>query len=465
MIRIALGLELRNLLRSPLRLLVLALILGAGAFVVVQGQQDVDRWREAIASGQVAQEESLSEARGYFEAGEKGPADRSWIDLSQPRWQDYYAATRIARTPAPLAGIAFASAESGAVTVRINKWTDPLLAEGNRIENPALAVTGGLDLVAVLALLLPLLILSLGIEIGGYERATGVMPLVRMQSGHDRSWIWARCIAVGAITAAAGLLLVLFAAIWAVADLGSVMSLALMVLAYVGFWTALLGAVAILARNPSQSAVALGTGWILLCVLVPSLGTERSAALAADDFALDLTVQARDAGAATSDLSEDELYQAVFARFPGLENQAPEPRSSGVRAASDGMRVVSLEDRIRNREERGKAHRDLVSVMSLASPTLAFSQALENLAGRGPAAAQVFRTAVADAIAERIERTIAAAWSGEAMDLDDFEDLVSASPTRVQPPATSWFAGLLTLVVWAVALVGGATFFARRLGR
>lgn len=463
MIRVALGLELRNLLRSPLRLLVLLLVLGAGSFVIAQGQQDVKRWQEAIAAGQAAQEESLAEARGYFAEGKKGPADRSWVDLTQPHWQDYYAATRFARLPAPLAGIAFASAESGAVTVRLNRFADPLLAEGNRIENPALAVTGGLDLVAVLALLLPLLIMALGVEIGGYERAAGVLPLVRMQSGHDRSWIWARCVAVGVIAASAGLLLTAMATLLAGASPVSALPLALLVLAYVVFWTALLGAVAVLARNPSQGAVALGAAWILLCVLIPSLGSERSAALAADDFALDLTVQARDAGAATAQLKEDELYEALFARFPALAKQAPEPRSSGVRAAAGGMGIISLEKRMRSREKRGEAHRKLVTTMSLASPTLSFSHALEGLAGRGPDAARAFRFAVADAVAGRVERTIAGTWSGAPLDVEDFEALVAASPTSFETPSTAWGASLATLVAWTLALLGGATFWARRL--
>lgn len=465
MIRPALGLEVRNLLRSPLRLLVLLLVLGTGVFVILQGQQDVQRWQEAIEAGQSAQDESLNEARGYFAAGEKGPADRSWIDLSQPRWQDYYGAVRIARTPEPLAGIAFASAESGAVTMRVNRWADPLVAAGNRIENPALAVSGGLDLVAVLALLLPLLIMSMGVEIGGYERATGLLPLVRMQSGHDRSWIWARCVAVGLITAAVGLALIALTVALTNATLADVVPLTLLVNAYVAFWTALLGGVAILARNPSQGAVALGTGWILLCVLIPSLGSERSAAIAADDFALDLTVEARDEGSASRELGENELYDAVFARFPGLVDKAPEKRSSGVRAAHDGMRVVSMEERMQSRDERGALHRNLVSAVSLASPTLAFSHALEDLAGRGPAAAQTFRAAVADAVAVRIESLIAATWSGQPLAEEDFEAMIAASATRVESPPSAWATSLPTLLAWAVALIGGATLLARKLNR
>ncbi|MEM7202921.1 MAG: DUF3526 domain-containing protein [Planctomycetota bacterium] len=462
MIRAAVGLELRNLLRSPLRLIVLALVLGAGCFVVVQGQEDVDRWQEAIETGQTEAEESLAEVRGYFAAGEPGPADRSWVDLTQPRWQDYYAATRLARTPAPLAGIAFASAEAGAVTMRLTRSSDPLLATGNKIENPALAAAGGLDLVTVLTLLIPLLVLALGLEIGGYERAAGVLPLVRVQSGRDRAWIWARCLAVGLIAAAAGLVLTLLAAFVAGAGLGDVLPLALLVLAYVAAWTALLGAVALVAHNPSHGAVALGAAWIVLCVLIPAIAVERAAALAADDFALDLTVEARDAGAALAALDDEALYAGLWARFPALQEQTPERRETGRRAAREGMRIVGLEQRMAQREQRAQAQADLVAGTSLASPAVAFTHAVERLAGRGPEATRAFRHAIAAAAAERMQLYIAASWSGATLDAEDFERLVAATPDSVAPPPSAWWRELLILVTWTLGLVGLATFLSRR---
>ena len=275
-------------------------------------------WQEAIETGRQAEEKALTEARGYFEAGETGPADRSWVNLTQPRWQDSYAATRVAREAAPLAGIAFASAEAGAVTMRLSRSADPLLASANKIENPALAAAGGLDLVAVFALLLPLLILAMGLEIGGYERATGVLPLLVVQSGRARAWLWARSLAVGVIAAVAGLLLCIAATLWMGAGLPSALPLAALVLAYVAVWTTLLGGVAQLARNASHGAVTLGAMWILLCVLIPSISAERSAALAADDFAVDLTVEARDAGADVATLEDAELYRRLLARYPAL---------------------------------------------------------------------------------------------------------------------------------------------------
>jgi ABC-2 type transport system permease protein len=461
----ALQLEMRNLLRSPLRFITLFLVLGAGVFVLVQGQQDIVHWKNTISEGEKAQEASIAEARGYLSVGEKGPADRSWVDLRQAHWQDYYAANRMARIPAPLAGIAFASAESGAATVRINRFADPLLAQGNKIENPALAAAGGLDLVTVLALLLPLLILALGIEVGGYERATGLLPLIRVQSGRDRSWIWARSIAVGLIAAVVGIWLSLLAIAIGGADSASGLVLLLLVLGYVAVWTTLLGVIAQISKNPSHGAVALGAAWIVICVLIPSIGVERSASLAADDFALDLTVEARDEVAEAFQIQDKELFESLLNRFPSLTEYVPEDRRSARRSAIDGLSIIALEDRMLTRQLRGKDYRELVARISLLTPSVAFTRALERLAGRGPEAAWNFRSAVVDAVANRMERAIAAEWQGKPLGAQDFEELVAATPAAVTPLPLSWTKEFILLIAWAIALLLCGTVVARRLGR
>ncbi|HBF23529.1 MAG TPA: hypothetical protein DDW23_06930 [Planctomycetes bacterium] len=465
MIRIALGLELRNLARSPLRVLVLALVVAVGGVVTIQGQNDVDRWNRAIEEGVIAQNNALAEARAWFSEGENRQQDRPWIDLRQAHWQDIFAATRIVRAPEPLAGIAFASAEAGAITMRLNRFADPLVAQGDKIENPALAAAGGLDLVTVLSLLIPLLVLALGVEVGGYERASGLLPLVQVQTGRDRSWIWARCFAIGLIVATVALVLCTLATAAAGAGPQDALPLYALALVYVGIWTAILAVVGIVSRNPSHGAVGLGSAWIFLCVLVPSLGVERSAALAADDFALDLTIEARDSRNDAYEMNEDELYALVYDRWPALRDKEPRPRRAGILHARDGVRIVGLESRLRQRVDQGQAHRQLVESMLFASPALVFTHALERLAGRSPASAQAFREAAVDAVANRTELVIGANWSQKALGNDDFETLVKSSPRVAPMPIAAWHKDLLVLVLWLLLLAGLANLLPRRMSQ
>jgi len=457
----ALGLELRALVRSPSRLVALLLTLGTGIFVIVQGQRDVERWQEAIEAARAKQEESRDEALALLGSGQVGPEGRPWVDLTKPLWQDWYAATRLVREPAPLAGIAFASLETDAVAVRISRFADPLLAQGAEIENPELEAAGGLDLVTVLALLLPLMILAMGVEVGGHERASGILPLIRVQSGRDRRWLCARCIAVGSLGGTTGLVLVAAACIGGAADLGTSTVFAALVLAYVALWTALLAAVALVARHPSQAAIALGTVWIALCVLVPAMGVERAAALAADDFALDLTLEARDAGDTFAELDDEAVFASLLRRFPGLKEHLPEERPDVSFVEREGLALVALEERMDRREDLGEAQVDLVERMSIASPAVAFTHALEAMAGRGPRAAQEHRRAVVAAVADRVERHVAGTWSSASLGAEDFEELLASTPERVESRASSPGRELAILVAWTLALATMAGFLSR----
>lgn len=461
MIRAALQLELTTLVRSPLRLTVLVLTLATGLFVIVQGERDVQRWQAAIDAGREKQEHSADEARALLDSGQLSPEDRPWIDLSEPLWQDWYASTRMARSPAPLAGIAFASLETAPVAVRISRLTDPFLAQGAEIENPELEAAGGLDLVTVLALLIPLLILAIGVELGGHERASGILPLIRVQSGRDRGWLLARCGAVGLLGAAVGLLLVAIASMVMSAGLGTSFVFGGLVLGYVVLWTTLLAAVALVTRNPSQQAVALGTLWIVLCILLPAVGVERSAALAAEDFALDLTVDARAEDEQLHGLEAEAVHAALFERFPELEELLPEGPPSVSYVEREGLGVIAMEERLDRREQRAEAQARLVGAMSFASPAVAFTRALEELAGRGPGAAREHRRAVVDAVAARVERHIGGTWASRTLDADDFEDLLASTPEEIPARTQRPTRELLILVAWTLALAALAGFLSR----
>ena len=106
MLKLAAAFELRALGRGGPGAWALLAFLAVGALALVVGQRHVSHWEGAVVAAEEAAATSMEQARDHLEAGESGPEDRPWVDLAQPMWQDAYAATRIARLPRPLAGIA-----------------------------------------------------------------------------------------------------------------------------------------------------------------------------------------------------------------------------------------------------------------------------------------------------------------------------------------------------------------------
>ena len=62
----------------------------------------------------------------------------------------------------------------------------------------------------------------------------------------------------------------------------------------------------------------------------------------------------------------------------------------------------------------------------------------------------------------RVERFIAGSWSGAPLGVEDFEELVKASPTQVGAPDPGWGAEFCVLRLWGILLGGGGMVLANR---
>ena len=117
--------ELREILRSPARMIALGVLFAASVSAIVAGQRFHDQWQETVMAARAQERELSDEARSWLKNGEKGPADRPWVDISEPLWQDWYAGTRVVREPLPLAGVAFGAVDDSPVVIRVNRLSDP----------------------------------------------------------------------------------------------------------------------------------------------------------------------------------------------------------------------------------------------------------------------------------------------------------------------------------------------------
>ena len=263
-----------------------------GLMAIAMGASHVATWQASVVTAEQAQQESIDEARGYFALGKSGPDDRSWVDLSESRWQNEYAGTRVIRRPGVLAGIAAGSVDPAPVAVQLGSRTDPLSVTGYRIENPEI-VSRSVDLVFVLTMLTPLLVGVLGLGLGSREREAGIDRLVTVQAGAVRGWLVARGVAITVLVGAAVAGLCVAAAL--VGGAGWIEGVALLTLglAYTGLWGGLLLVVAAHARTVRVAAFEFGAIWTVLCVLLPAAAAEVGVGRIGADFAIEQTLDAR----------------------------------------------------------------------------------------------------------------------------------------------------------------------------
>lgn len=459
MLKLALAFELRQLLRSPSSILAVIAFLAIGALAILVGQKTVTQWESAIDAASAAQAEAVAEAREYLAAGEQGPADRPWIDLSQPRWQDWYSGTRVARQPGPLAAVAAGTADSAPVVFRVSRLADPISPGGYRIENPEVT-DGTIDLVLVLSLLLPLLIASLGLDIGSRERESGLDRLIAVQAGTVNRWLASRTLAATLITGLTAVLLCLVASLSGGADAYTTAAFILLALLYSSLWGGLLLIVASRARNVRNAAFAFGGLWTLLCVLIPSLSAEIAIDRVVTDYAASETLEAREVRYAAHEEDLSDVLPMVYDAYPELTRApaaADKPLDPMVaRYALDVGIFDSIKERHTARESQERQAVSLAERAAFFSPTVAIALALERLAGVGPEAASSYRNHLLAAVDDRLRWVVDRAWQKRSLEAQDFEALIAnqtpafkAEPTGLALPTT-------VLLIWAVVawLVG-----------
>ena len=316
MLKLALGFEIRALLRSRAGAAALVAYVAIGALAIGLGERHTAGWREALETAQAAQETSIAEAQELLASG-SGPPDRPWIDLTQPAWQDRFAGTRTAREPGALAGVAAGSVDPAPVVFHVHGRADPLSAGGHRIENPELAA-GSVDLVFVLSMLTPLLVGVLGLGIGGREREERIDRLIVVQAGEARSWLLARMLAVTAIASAAAGALSLAAGLVGGASAAEIGTLLALTLSYTALWGGLLLALNANARSIRAGAFTFGALWTVLCVLLPTAAAELGLGRVQADFALSDTLGAREQTYSTYEQEVDDLIEVFYGHYPEL---------------------------------------------------------------------------------------------------------------------------------------------------
>ena len=448
--------ELAGVRRSPARLVALAIFFAASALAMLAGQRFVDDWSASLEDARQLQAESSRTVHGWYAEGATGPEDRPWVDVTEPRWQDWYAGTRLGREPAPLAGIATGSLDDSPRVARVHRLANPFQEEGTKIENPELGRTAAVDLIFVLAVLVPLLVGVLGMGCGAYERETGLVRLIAVQRGRASSWFLARAIAIALLAGVAVLAVVLIA----VAKTGAFdrdgWGLVALALLYTALWSGLLTATAVAARGRREAALAYGGVWVLLVVLAPTLMSEHALSSMGESAGLTTALEQRAQRSQGSPADVAELVERLYTARPDL--RALPVAASGTLSPQLQRYVLGwnrVQELVLENATKATAERRAIAAAErrmVWSPAATLTLAIERLAGRDLLSAMDFRHQVVEAVVRRTDWIVEQAWRDSPLGLEDFEALVDLTPSSARTASVSVTPHLVVLLAWTVVV-------------
>ncbi|EDM43977.1 hypothetical protein SCB49_10317 [unidentified eubacterium SCB49] len=186
-------LEWKHFVRSPFKIVALLLFIIAsiyglhnGADLYKKQHSEIERINKEI---ETQKEETLS----YYRNNQKGPENRSWIDVTTPFWAIWSTPTYHFKAASPDLVYNIGQTEQYGYYKKIGTTSSPYDPDmAKEIANPERIQSGTLDFSFVVLFLLPLLLLVLLYNIKGQEAEQGFLPLVFVQTGSKNWWIASR---------------------------------------------------------------------------------------------------------------------------------------------------------------------------------------------------------------------------------------------------------------------------------
>lgn len=361
--------------REPVLRVTLVLFALAAAYSTFTGARWAERRDVAVGQALAEADETMALRRAkYVEIMAKG---------GKPDFGLIYATAlpfRAGLPTAPLALLSAGQAEGYPAAASISPFVDPYSifdAHMSGLESPSVLAAGRFDLAFVVVMLLPLMLIAATYDFwsrdveNGSARFQLAQPVRPAQLILSRAAVRGGSVLVASTLIAATLLSVAEAS--ASAELGLFM---LVMLAYGLFWIALTVLINLFVRASTAAALASGTAWLVIVVLLPAAVAAAVGIAAPRPSVLAHTNAARAAGLAVRAENLDAA-RAAAKQESGRAYPATLWHSRGEIQQRDAL----LEPLHRAHAEEWRQHRSLAEQLRFLSPAVVAQDALDRIAG------------------------------------------------------------------------------------
>lgn len=295
--------EARLLLRSGRNLLALILLFVLASAAVCSGIAEMRGQRETIARVEREQARDLAAVKDA-QAGPEGEAG----------YAAYYAFMLTSDAPPPLAFAAIGQRDLQPFVLRVRALGLEAQRYDGETYNPELALPGAFDWAFVLVYLAPLIVIALAHDLVTGEREAGRLRLLLSLPGRG---LWLRRVGLRLALVLAALGVPLIAgAIVSGAPAGGTALILLAALFYCTFWFGLSLFAGRVLRASATAAAGLVGCWIVLTLVLPTLGNAVIASAIPAGKGVDLTLAQREIVHHGWDIPKEDTFQRFFVNHP-----------------------------------------------------------------------------------------------------------------------------------------------------
>lgn len=442
--------------RDPVMRVMLVLFAIAAAYAALTGARWAEQRQSMVSEAVAKSDEIVTKRRDRFVAtlakGERPNFDLIYVTASQ---------FGAGLPNAPLAALSAGQAEGYPAAANVTPFGDPHAmfdAFATGLESPSVLAAGRFDLAFVIIVLLPLLLIAATYDSWSRDVENGSARFQLAQPVRPARLILTRAAVRGGALLSAATLIALGSLVAVGArDSAGLALFALVVLAYGAFWIALTTLINLFVRASTTAALAAGTAWLTIVMLLPAASAAVADLVASPPSAMAHTNALRSAG-----LDVRAANQAAARAAAAAEPDRAYPATLWQRRKEIQQREARLGPLYRSRADGLARHRALADGLRFLSPAVIAQDALDRLAATNASRALTFQVQALAFAGDA--RRLAFDW----MDRDRLMTLADhrqpllrfgfAEPSRGRPLA-------LDLLALALFTILSLTFAALRLRR
>jgi len=416
--------EWKHFVRTPFKLVALLLFIFAGVYALHNGASLYNRQASEIAKINEKVEGETQENIDFFDAGQLGPEDRPWVDLSTPFWATWYSPNYHFKTPSPTLVYNIGQTEQYGFYKRVSFNSSPYDADmAEEIANPERLLAGTLDFSFVTLFLLPLLLLVCLYNVKGAEAESGILPLIYAQTGSKTAWLLSRAafyfvllsLTIGGLMTYGAILTHVFES--ATAAFGQIY---LLLFLYLLFWAAAYFLIIHKGNTSIGNTFAMVGVWLLFTFFIPATVQQWVSTKYPANLMTDLIDTQREERDKIYYLPDSVFNARLFDLFPEIK-QSPAAQDStlSAEAKSDSYSALGndiMKKSIRDIELSHEAKNNLIHASYWFNPLTLMQHQLNELTETDYYDYQNYREELQLMIDQQIQNMVLDTWNGVVVD-------------------------------------------------
>tara|TARA_X000000368_G_scaffold410040_1_gene392904 strand:- start:774 stop:2093 length:1320 start_codon:yes stop_codon:yes gene_type:complete len=419
--------ELKHFTKSRTKVISYLFFVLACVFSLLNGFDLEEKQLDTIDNINVNESESISEIINWYEKGEKGPEDRSWVDVTNPYWSIRYSPTYIIKKPSPLLPLGIGQAEQYGFYQKLSIWSSPFDSDiAEEITNYERLINGNIDFSFLILFLLPLLLIILTFNLNGLEKDLKFDNLINIQSGAIKKWILFRLLFYTFL-----IIITINCLIFSVAFINNIFNQELLQLILLSNLYVLIFVVPFyfiinLSDGSTSIAFKMISFWLLLCVLIPGTAHQYANLKYPTNYMTDFLDANRKETYDVFKFSKEELNDKLLKIYPNLKLTKHAKDTAVNRTIVRNSMSAIVNDlnlnAINKIEQQNNLKNKLIVSTYWYNPVSFFQNKWNSITRSDYHSYSKFRKEIQSKIDGRLELLVFECWDNQTVDFDRYND-------------------------------------------